>query len=191
MPTVAEEYAAMIAGGVLPPVPNNTATILLPKFKITATVRAPRSIELARAGLLPLSLTNIEPEKLDEDEYEAVLEKAEIAMKRLVCECSVAPRIVDREPKKNNQIKYSDVDSDDVTVLYSKIMELAISAYFDSEPATENKAALESLKLIAIHAKRWNLDPVKIGREDPAYFAELLMFSDLLDEAIKKAEGNG
>jgi len=174
--TAAEKYAAKMTGSVM-----------LPVAQIAATVKVPRSVELARAGLLPLRLTTIDPSKLDDDDMQDTLEKSDRAMKRLVCECSVEPRIVDRKPKDKNQLRYDDVHPDDIVALYTKIMELATSAYFEAEPATEHQAQLDSLTLIAIHARKWGLNPVDVGDMSPADFDALMMYSDLLDSALKNA----
>lgn len=175
--TAAELYAA-----------KTTGSVFLPVAKITATVRVPRSRELARAGLLPLRLTHLDPQELEEEEMADAIEKAEITFKRLVCECSVYPRIVDREPETKEQMKYSDLADEDITVLYNKIMELAKSAYFDAEPATESKAQLDSMTLIAIHARKWGMSPLEVGKLSPEEFDELMTYSDLLDAAIEKAK---
>ena len=163
---------------------------MLPVAKITAIVKVPRCRELARAGLLPLRLTTIDPAELDSEEMQDALDASERSMKRLVCECSVSPRIVDHEPKDSTQIKYDDIEPDDVVAMYQKIMELATSAYFADEPATESKAQCDSLTLIAINAKKWGLDPTAINAWEPGRFDELMMFSDLLDAAIKNAQGD-
>jgi len=176
--TAAQMYAA-----------KTTGSVMLPVAKITATFRVPRSRELARAGLLPLRLTTVDPEQLDSDEMKDAVEAAERSVKRLVCECSLSPRIVDHEPKDNTQLRYDDMETDDITKEYSGIMELATSAYFESEPATESKAQLDSLTLIAVHAKKWNIDPTTIGDWEPGRFDELMMFSDLLDVVMKNEHG--
>lgn len=176
--TVAEEYAARLSGSVM-----------LPVAKIKAVVKVPKSRELARAGLLPLRLTTLSVEEMEDEEHRDEIEAAARATKRLVCECSLVPRIVDHEPKTKDQIKFDDIHDKDVSALYNKIMELASNAYFNAEPATESKSQLGSLSLIAVHAKKWNLDPTVVADWEPARFDELMMFSELLEAAIKKAQG--
>ena len=164
-----------------------TGSVMLPVAKIAVKVQVPRCRELARAGLLPLRLTTVNPAELESDEMQEVLDASERSMKRLICECSLDPRIVDHKPKTSNQIEYDLLADEDRVAVYQAIMELASNAYFDAEPATESKSQLDALTLIAIHAKKWNLDPTDVSDWEPARFDELMMFGDLLDNAIKKA----
>ena len=178
--TLAEQIAAL-----------GTGSVMLPVLQIKVRVKLPRSRELARAGLLPLRLTTLDDKQLDEDEIQEFLEASERTMRRLVCECSLEPRIVNREPKDNTQIKYDTLVDDDVLAIYKRIMELAQAAYFRAEPATESKAQNDSMKLVAVHAKKWGLDPTAVLDWEPARFDELMQFSALLDVAIREAEESG
>ena len=159
-----------------------TGSVMLPVAGELLTYRIPQSRELALAGLLPLRMTNAGEAEIEQDS-----EVIERTIRRLICECSLTPRIVEGKPRTPDQIEYDLMPDDDRAVAYSSIMEDTLKRYYNSAPATESKAQLDSLTLIAYHARKWGLNPVEVADMTPAQFDELMMFSDLLDTAAKKA----
>ena len=95
----------------------------LPVAGITALVRKPRTMDLFRTGLFPLKLTPMELEKVDPDEREQLLKEADRAAVKMICECTVEPKIVNRTARPD-ETRIDALDDEDFHALYNGILDL-------------------------------------------------------------------
>ena len=158
-----------------------TGSCILPVSGIECEYRVARTRELAYAGLIPLRMTNLDWEGMSEQEREDHLKRTVQIMERVVCECSLDPRITKKKPK-TGQVSVEALVDEDLSFLYNKVMDDTVQLYMNAEPATESKAQDDSIKLIADISRAWGLNPLEVADLPPERFEELLMYTEFISK---------
>jgi hypothetical protein len=157
-----------------------TGSTTLPVSGITVKYRAARNRQLAYAGLLPLRLTELDLSDMDETERQDALDNAQRSMERLVCECSLEPKIVKRKPRKG-QVHIENVCDDDLSHLFNLIMDKTVALYNIEAPATEHKKQDQCfLHIAAMIRVMPGLSPLEVLRATPAEFEDLNTLFEIL-----------
>lgn len=144
---------------------------------ITVKVRRPRTLELFRAGLFPLSVSQIDREKVDPDEYEQMMKEADRAAARLICECTVEPKVVSRRARPG-EVPIEALEPDDFATLAEGIIEFATEA--KPEPPGEAHGNCESyMQMLAGACKVFGIDPTEAELWEPERAERLIEYAKL------------
>ena len=144
---------------------------------ITVKIRRPRTLELFRAGLFPLSVSQIDKDKVDPDEYEQMLKEADRAAARLICECTVEPKVVSRRAKPG-EVPIEALEPDDFATLAEGIIAFAVEEKV--EPPAEPHSNYESyMQMLAGACKTFGIDPTEAVLWEPERTEQLIEFAKL------------
>jgi hypothetical protein len=139
--------------------------VLLPSAGITVTVRKPKTLDLFRAGLFPLKISKIELDKIDPDEKEQMLKEADRTAVRLICECAVEPKIVNRKARPG-EVRIDALDDEDFQAIYQGILDLIEQEQI--EPPQEPHSSYDThMRNLAAACKCFGLDPTEAIEWEP------------------------
>jgi hypothetical protein len=157
-------------------------TVTLPSSGATVEIRRPKTRELMRIGLFPLKVSRMEMSKIDPDEKEHLLKEAERSAIKLICECSVSPRFVQREPKPGrDEARIETLDDDDFAALNAEILDLAGSEA--EEPPTPDDLHLDdNMKALGLCCKMFGIDPTAAEEWEPDRVQRLFRYAALTVE---------
>jgi len=160
-------------------------SIQLPVAGVSVLFRRPRTIEVMRAGLFPLKMTQMNLEKLSPEEREKQLEEADAATARLLCECSVEPRIVNRRARPD-EIRLDALDDNDFAQAGQELIEWIFSAH-PEPPQDPHPHYEQNMDALAGACKVFGIDPTEVLNDDPKRAEQLI---DMAMRTIRK-DGNG
>jgi hypothetical protein len=156
--------------------------IELPAAKVSVLFRKPRTLETMRAGLFPLRMTQMDLDKLSPEDREQQLKEADAAMVRLVCECSVEPKIVNRRNKKD-EIRIDALDDNDFVKVGQELIEWIFAGKRSEPPHDPHPHFDDNMNALAGACKVFNIDPTEARYWDPERAEELI---EMAMRTIKK-----
>ena len=144
---------------------------------VSVTIKRPRSLELFRAGLFPLGVSRIDKTKTDPDEYEQMMMEADRNAIRLICECTVEPRVVTRQAKPG-ELHIEALEPDDFSDLAAAIIAFATENKLEP-PQEEHKDCEAHMRNLALACKVFGIDPTKAELWEPERVQRLMEYSIL------------
>ena len=158
--------------------------IVLPVSGECVKIRTPKTKDLMRIGLFPLVVSRMDLDNVDPDEKEALFKEAERSAIRLICECAVEPKIVNRKARPD-ELRIDALLPDDFAYLSEQTLEFAVAST-KQVPTTDHPRAKENFKALAVACETFGIDPTLAEEWDQERSKRLLFFAGL----VVKENGN-